>query len=185
MKTLLCGLALGLAACVSAPRAWTPPEGAYGDALKTATRQAVLYNGLDLVAMAYATEETPAFQQARNDQLSELFHVAPSDADARVRSMTETVEGVAYIFVLSTNERAWNDLERAASHWALTLDTGAGPVLPKLIHRLDAATPGLKVLYPYTDRFFVPYRVTFPGKLADGPHALVLSGPLGQARLPF
>jgi hypothetical protein len=182
---LLPTLVLVLAACATPPRAWKPPEGAYGDALAGVTRQVTLYNGIDIMLIAYATEETPAFQVARAARLADLFHVPLAQADARSTDLTEATDGPSFVFALHTNERGWNDLDQSSSHWALTLQTPAGPVLPTRIHRVDGKTPALTALYPYADRFFVPYRVTFPASVAAGPHQLVLSGPLGQAQLTF
>lgn len=184
MKRALAVLVM-LAGCATPPRAWRAPDGAYGEALSKATRTTVLTKGLDTELIVYATEESAEFQRARTDQLADTFRVAPRDADGRLPELTAAAEGLVFLVAVNANERSWNDLDKRTSHWAVTLDTPAGPVLPLSIRRLDSTLPGLRGLYPYIDKQFVPYRLVFPVPVGGGAHALVVSGSLGQARLEF
>lgn len=173
------------AACATAPRAFTPPAGPYGAALGEATRYGQIYSGLNAVLFAWATAETPAFRRARAEELAKLFAVSPAEAERREAALTSAAEGPTFFVAVHTQDRTRNDLEQAHGAWALRLaGPGGTSAAPVKVKRFATITPAMKALHPYLDRYWVPYRVTFPAG-SEGARTLVISGPGGRLDLEF
>ena len=174
-----------IAGCSSVPRTYPRPPDPYGSALEKATRQAAVYNGFDAEMYIYATNETPSFRRARTERIAQLYKVPASEVERNNVDLIEKFEGHVFFLAMNTNDRYANEIERPGSPWVVSLETPAGVVLPATVIRVNTRLLTVQGIYPYVDRFFVPYRVIFPASVGNGPYTLVVSGPLGTARLPF
>lgn len=178
-------LALIATACAAPPRPFVPPPGAYGDALKEATRAVTIHDRFATHLLLYATWESPEFRSARSEKLARVYEVLLEEAESRGGALTRPVKGHAFFLAVHAADRSINDLERADSQWALILEGSDGRARPARVARFARTVPGLTALYPHADRFFVPYRVVFPEAVGDGPLRLRITGPMGEATVTF
>lgn len=184
LTTLLLAAVL-LGGCRSVPRSYDRPRGPYGAALEAATRSGAIYRDFDAELYVYATNETVPFRKARTEYLAKSYNLPPSEVERVTVDLVEKFEGHAIFVAINTADRYSNEIDRPGSPWALTLETPNGLVRPAAIMRVNTTLNTIRGVYPYVDRFFVPFRVLFPSSVGDGPYTLIIAGPKGEVRLPF
>lgn len=177
-------LVAALGACLSVPRAYPVPQGAYGEALRAATREVVVRRGFDAAVIAYATYDTPAFREARAARLSTFFSIPAPEAVARVGALAQGGPGPSFIVSVYTGARLLNELDRSSALVNFRLKAGSGSFAPTQIVRLPHS-PSVEALYPYADVFFATYRLNFGAEAATARPVLALTGPAGEAAFSF
>ncbi|NUN05483.1 MAG: hypothetical protein HUU57_06960 [Bdellovibrio sp.] len=86
-----------------------------------------------------------------------------------------------------TPERKNDDLSRPATMWKIFLDVD-GKRFEGKAKKIKLQLAEIQALYPYHNRFYTPYTVTFPVSMRaiEGkPMKLTLTGPVGSGSLNF
>lgn len=146
----------------------------YSMVLKTWTRSAKIYQGLDTQMFLTATFHSPEFRRVFALAFPEIYGHGGNITRRELVNLTHDVEQYLTFFVSAyTADRKWNDLAKIDSIWRLNLEgTGGVTVSPSEIIpvKIDA---NLQAVYPYIGRFDKAYLVRF--KLADPMNRLVVS----------
>lgn len=145
----------------------------YGMVLKTWTRSAKIYQGLDSQMFVTATFHSPEFRRVFALAFPEIYGHGGNITRRELVDLTHDIEQYLTFFVSAyTADRKWNDLAKPDSIWRLSLEGEDGiSVSPTEIIpvKIDA---NLQAVYPYIDRFDKAYLVRF--KLADPMNRLVV-----------
>jgi hypothetical protein len=141
--------------------------------LKTWTRSAKIYQGLDSQMFVTATFHSPEFRRVFALAFPEIYGHGGNITRRELVDLTHDIEQYLTFFVSAyTADRKWNDLAKPDSIWRLSLEGEDGiSVSPTEIIpvKIDA---NLQAVYPYIDRFDKAYLVRF--KLADPMNRLVV-----------
>ena len=145
----------------------------YDMVLKTWTRSAKIYQGLDSKMFVTATFHSPEFRRVFALAFPEIYGHGGNITRRELVDLTHDIEQYLTFFVSAyTADRKWNDLAKPDSIWRLSLegddDVSVSPteIIPV---KIDA---NLKAVYPYIGRFDKAYLVRF--KLADPMNRLVI-----------
>jgi len=145
----------------------------YKVVLKTWTRSAKIYQGLDSQMFVTATFHSPEFRRVFALAFPEIYGHGGNITRRELVDLTHDIEQYLTFFVSAyTADRKWNDLAKPDSIWRLSLEGEDGvSVSPTEIIpvKIDA---NLQAVYPYIDRFDKAYLVRF--KLADPMNRLVV-----------
>jgi len=173
-------LMLGICACSSQvrrgvlhgpSRVLQPAD--YSMVLKTWTRSAKIYQGLDSQMFVTATFHSPEFRRVFALAFPEIYGHGGNITRRELVDLTHDIEQYLTFFVSAyTADRKWNDLAKPDSIWRLSLEGEDGvSVSPTEIIpvKIDA---NLEAVYPYIGRFDKAYLVRF--KLADPMNRLVV-----------
>jgi hypothetical protein len=195
-------IAAGLAACggqapqmvdfSEARRNYRPED--YNGVLKSWTRHARVVSDVGTVIEMWGTFKSWSFRQAYVEQWAQVYGLADSERETLYAAQLEAARRYYEFHVaVQTTSYKWNDLEKDASAWRISLLDGTGAeIRPKLI-RVE------KLPEPYEERFF-PYRTPFTRTYlirfdrteaerdgftgtASGRLVLRTAGPLGRADL--
>lgn len=174
----LTALTLALAACgpssrLAPPRVDPAPQVRGGDAalqaeyeasLKRWTRRAELYEALDARVFFAGTLLTPSFRAALDARDAALgLEPAPLLAPKAGEGIAPTVLLGVYV-----HDGRIDGFSGDRSIWQLTLSTPRGALRPEKIRRISRPDHWLRASFPYLDRFWSAYLVTFPVQgLAD------------------
>ncbi len=194
--SLSLAIALATAACGTPPRIDPVPQVRGGDAalqaqyeaaLRRWTRRAELYDRLDARLFIAGTLLSPTFRDAltaRDTALgltpSPLLSPRPGEA------FPPTLLLGAY-----AHDAQFDALDNADGIWRLTLTTPQGTLAPQKIRRVSRPDQWFKASFPYLDRFWRVYLVTFPVPArADAAFAwedavFTLQGVAGRITLNF
>tara|TARA_Y100000589_G_scaffold268255_1_gene259974 strand:+ start:238 stop:825 length:588 start_codon:yes stop_codon:yes gene_type:complete len=141
--------------------------------LKTWTRSAKIYQGLDSKMFVTATFHSPEFRRVFALAFPEIYGHGGNITRRELVDLTHDIEQYLTFFVSAyTADRKWNDLAKPDSIWRLSLegddDVSVSPteIIPV---KIDA---NLQAVYPYIGRFDKAYLVRF--KLADPMNRLVI-----------
>ena len=141
--------------------------------LKTWTRSAKIYQGLDSKMFVTATFHSPEFRRVFALAFPEIYGHGGNITRRELVDLTHDIEQYLTFFVAAyTADRKWNDLAKPDSIWRLSLegddDVSVSPteIIPV---KIDA---NLRAVYPYIGRFDKAYLVRF--KLADPMNRLVI-----------
>ncbi len=148
---------------------------AYGDLLADHTRKVELFEGLDLMALGWATWETADLRRALAAErgADEVAAEPPDDGELR------------FHVALYTRDRKWNELDAAGSFWLPYLEGPEGQRVAPLRVTSRRKTGKAEVEFPYVTAWTREYELVFPGGFAPEPPTLVLNGPLGSLRFRF
>ena len=173
-------LVVGLSACTAQvrrgvlhgpSRVLEPSD--YDMVLKTWTRSAKIYQGLDTKMFVTATFHSPEFRRVFALAFPEIYGHGGNITRRELVDLTHDIEQYLTFFVSAyTADRKWNDLAKPDSIWRLSLegDDGVSVSPTEIIPvKIDA---NLMAVYPYIDRFDKAYLVRF--KLADPMNRLVV-----------
>lgn len=133
---------------------------AYHQALEAATRTARVYDDFEHRLSVTAVLETPAFLDARFEELGRVLLLTPAERVARRRHYAEAHPGpTAVIFV----DGARKDVERLddGELWHLTLEVDGEVLEPTTVEGLDEEDPNLVHLFPWSNAFGSLWVVTF------------------------
>lgn len=193
-------LACSPAARLSPPRVDPAPQIRGGDAALQArykatlarwTRRAELYDWLDARLFFAGTLLTPTFRAAL-DARDAALGLAPSalfsqsaDADGEIAP--------AVLLGVYAHDARFDDFSGEQSIWQITLTTSQGTLRPEKIRRFSRPDHWLRSSFPYLDRFWVAYLITFPAQaqveggasFAWEEAVLNLQSVVGQATLNF
>lgn len=165
-------LTLLLAACSPAARLAPPrvdptPEVRGGDAalqakyeasLKRWTRRAELYDRLDARLFFAGTLLSPSFREALEARDAALG-LTPSPLLAP--KADESAAPTVLLGVYAHDDR-FDGFSGNQRLWQITLSTSQGTLRPEKIRRISRPDHWLRTSFPYLDRFWSAYLVTFP-----------------------
>lgn len=147
----------------------------YPAVLRTWSRSAKIYQGLDDKLFVTATYHAPELRRAFALAFPDIYGHGGKITRRELVDLTGGVEQHHnFLFAVYTPDNRWNDLGRDDSIWRLSLkgssDTEVGPdeVVPI---KMDE---NLRAVYPYITRFDKVYLVRFP--LVDPLQQLVIEG---------
>lgn len=147
-------------------------------------RYSGFYNTLDIEA----TVLSPAMSYAQVAKQAELLiwdSTRTSDEKARTESRLSRETEVFMSFF--TPDRKNNDLIKNNSMWKIFLDV-EGRRYEGKINKVKLQLTEIQALYPYHNRFYTPYSVTFPVsmKSIEGkPLKMTITGALASGTLEF
>ena len=173
-------LMLCVCACAAAPRRGVlhgpgrvlePKD--YQMVLKTWTRSAKIYQGLDSKMFFTATFHSPEFRRVFALAFPEIYGHGGNITRRELVDLTHDIEQYLTFFVSAyTADRKWNDLAKPDSIWRLSLEGDDGVMVsPQEIIPVNIDA-NLRAVYPYIGRFDKAYLVRF--KLADPMNRLVI-----------
>lgn len=147
----------------------------YPAVLRTWSRSAKIYQGLDDKLFVTATYHAPELRRAFALAFPDIYGHGGKITRRELVDLTGGVEQHHnFLFAVYTPDNRWNDLGRDDSIWRLSLkgssETEVGPdeVVPI---KMDE---NLRAVYPYITRFDKVYLVRFP--LVDPLQRLVIEG---------
>lgn len=183
---------LGLwAGCVTTPpvvgeRAPSLPdeqaEQAYQATVAKYSGRHEIYDGFDTRVFAGVTFQTPAFREARVRRRA-AFQALPASRVEQLLAEERAEAARVHEFFLGVhfNDFRYADFDRKYSIWRLALVTPAGEVTPTRVVRVGRADFEMRAYYPYTDTYWVGWRVQFPTTLPDGQPVI----PPGTGQVTF
>lgn len=147
-------------------------------------RYSGFYNTLDIESTVLNSTMAQA-QLARQAELSQWDEKRASDERAKIESRL----GKETEFFLSffTPERKNDDLFKPNSMWKIFLDV-EGRRYEGKVSKVKLQLVEVQSLYPYHNRFYSPYMVTFPVPMRsiDGkPLKITITGPVDSGTLEF
>ncbi|MBR2979907.1 MAG: hypothetical protein IKC51_08250 [Myxococcaceae bacterium] len=183
-------------ACGTPPRIDPVPQVRNGDAalqtqyeaaLERWTRRAELYDRLDARLFIAGTLLSPTFRDALSARDSSLgIPPSPLLSPKPGETFPPTLLLGAY-----AHDAQFAALDNADGIWRLTLTTPQGTLAPQKIRRLSRPDQWLKASFPYLDRFWRVYLVTFPvsaqseNAFAWDEAVFTLQGVAGRITLDF
>jgi len=167
----------------------------YQVALSQWTREARIYQGLDVKLIASATYKSPAFRQAYIAEYARAY--ALTDArKTRLEKDHQAAAGMFNDFILAAYvpEKDWDNFSRRDSAWSMFIITGSGKqVLPVEIRKIKKPDTVFTHFFPYATPWKSIYLVRFPMQVtgtrepvinddADGTK-LVITSVLGKTEM--
>ncbi|MCY1021998.1 hypothetical protein [Pyxidicoccus sp. MSG2] len=167
-----------LAGCVTTPPTVGPAapaledeqaEEAYQTILAKYSGRQEIYNGFETRVFVGATLQTLAFREARVRRRA-AFQVLPANKVeqllAEERAQAEQVH--EFFLGVHLNDYRYGGFDLKTSIWRLALVTPAGEVTPTSIIRVGRTNLDTRAYYPYTDVFWVGWKLQFPTTLSNG-----------------
>jgi len=167
----------------------------YRVALTQWTREARIYQGLDVKLIASATYKSPTFRQAYVTEYTRAY--ALTDAlKTKLENDQYTAAGMfhEFIFAAYVPEKDWDDFNKRDSTWNLFIVTDSGKrVLPVEIRKIKKPDAVFKHFFPYVTPWKSIYLVRFPWHVtgsrepvisehADGTK-LVITSVMGESQM--
>jgi hypothetical protein len=179
-----------LPAEVQLTEGFAAPDNPYGRALRQHTRAVELYEGFDTIAKVWATWRTPDLREALVKASARAYRMAKEGEEALRKDEEEAARrGREFHLAVYTPKKQWNDLESPGTLWRLVLELPDGSRSEPLKVRYLVKTDKSAVEYPYVTLWTREYSVLFPlldeEAVPRGKGTLVMTGPLGTARLEF
>ncbi len=175
-------------ACARIPIAEPSYQGVYGQELKSDTRKAAIYEGLETRLFVHVAWLKPELVQAQAKLLSDARAEPPELAVKRQAQMMAEDEAPTFFAVVYTPVAIWNDWDSKSTVWRIVLQTDQGEVAPESVKRFDANlgfNADMVSLYPFLDDFVTGYRIQFPkGTVITSPKMLI-AGTLGKVTLDW
>jgi hypothetical protein len=192
MKLFFLSFVLFLSACTSYEITNTgrrlKTEDEYFQIVEKNSDESKKYNGLYNTIEMRATILNSEVIQAQLDQNTRMYlwddnkyMEEKAKADSKLKSQTEVF--VAFY----TPERKNDDLNKNNSVWKVFLDTGGHRYDAKIV-KIKALPSELQGMYPYYNKFFTPYAVTFPVPVTAveaKASKLIVTGPVGSTVMNF
>lgn len=147
----------------------------YRIALTRWSRDARIYQGLDVRLMASATYKSAAFRQAYVDEYARAYHLN----DTRKSKLMEDQRNAAasfhdVIIAAYVPQKEWDDFDKRDSIWKFSLVTDTGRrVMPIEIRNLKKTDVILEHFFPYVTPWKSVYLVRFPIRV-DGTQEYVI-----------
>ena len=175
------------AACARIPIAEPDYEGTYGLELKSDTRKAAIYQGLETRLFVHVAWLKPGLVQAQAHLISDARAEPPDLTAKRLADMTAEDEAPTFFAVVYTPVPTWNDWDSKATVWRIALQTERGEIAPASVKRFEPIFNAEMVsLYPFLDDFVTGYRIQFPkGTVLTGDPKLLIAGTLGKVELDW
>jgi hypothetical protein len=128
------------------------------------TRSARLVRDVGTVVEAWATYKSWDFRQAYVAYYSQAYGLPDVDRAALAESQRETSRSMyEFHLVFQTSADRWNDLERRASPWRISLVDGTGAELsPNAITLVKLPDLYESQFFPARTEFSRSYAITFP-----------------------
>lgn len=195
----LCGGCTGGARTVSlaAPKR-APRASDYEEILATWTRseKVISFKHLDTTLRVHATCFSPRFIAAYVARYAHLFRLSGRDRAAMERDLMAVWSRSLYFMVAaSTTQTDWNDFEKEASVWRVSLVNDAEQqVTARRIEVKRKVTETTRDFFPYVGHFHRVYFFEFPRAQVDGRPiigastrsvTLRFNSPLGEAKLTW
>jgi hypothetical protein len=156
------------------------------------TRSRRLIRSLDTVLGVEATYLSPELMAAYAARYSEHYQLTAGEAAAvRASRLADATARHEFFLAAMTSNPDWNDLDRPASIWRLTLvddqGTRASPIAVKRVRPSEVH----RAYFPYVTPFHQVYQIAFPRTVAGKPFItpatrflkLVMACPLGSTEL--
>ncbi|HET7754388.1 MAG TPA: hypothetical protein VFK85_10810 [Anaeromyxobacteraceae bacterium] len=168
----------------------SPEDGAWAEQRDRWTRQASLYDGLAMRALATATYQSPEARRTRAERTAAWKAMTPPERAALLADEESELQKYDdFVVSITTADPADNDLNSRTTDWRIAIVRSDAPdvVGPEVVElRADAL---LRTLYPKIGDFDTAYRVRFarqPGiETWAKPFTLRLAGPRGRLDFPF
>ena len=149
-------------------------------------RSAKVYRDLDTVLLADIMWYDPEMKRMHVEELSLEGRINEDEKiklleDIAAKENTE----IEFIAGFYTGEKKWNDFDKSASIWKISLEAGDGSqVGPSSIKKIDLEKMPESHLFTFLTTWKSPYRITFDklGELAElKSHKMELHSVMGQA----
>lgn len=160
----------------------------YSDVLKSKTKKIEIYDGLYNILTVQATwldsqvTEASLSQSARISQWNEYLY-----KEERSKKINKNAESTEFFVSLYTPERKHSDLAKTKNLWKIFLEVDGQRYEGKAT-KVKLLLSEVQALYPYHNRWSVPYIVSFPiaTALVESKAAvLTFTGAVGSAQLTY
>lgn len=146
------------------------------------------YSGFYNILDAEGTLLTTTVLEAQVQQNALLYQWDESKiASERSKAMARTDKETELFLSFFTPERKNNDLAKTNTIWKVFLDAN-GRRYEGSVSRIRISVAELEGLYPYYNRFYIPYSVKFPvavKSLEGRPVKVTITGTIGSGTLDF
>jgi hypothetical protein len=162
------------------------PEPQYFRLIDQNTRRTERYEGLMNTLNSAATLLTSEVKLAQVDQRARLM-LTPTEQyqQEKFEAHSELEKELHIHLSLFVPESRFNNLHNSKSNWSIFLDTSAGRIQPRKIHRLKWNFAEARRVYPHHTRWHTSYLLIFPvptSRVEKDLLKLTLTGPIAQAQ---
>jgi len=163
-------LALVLLAVSSCAGPGATARDRYNDKLRTWTREAKVFKGVEERLGVVATYRAPAFREAYSEYYARSFDLTGREKDRLQKADREAAKTYTEFFLsVHTSLESMNNLDDENSSWKIYIEDSrgnrAGPVYIKRLLRKD---PVRGEFFPYIDLWSTAYVVRFPRRVDEG-----------------
>lgn len=184
MKYFLTSLFLILSACATTPKGIVDYDQVIEENSDKIRRYSGFYNTIDMEATVINSKVAAAqLQQSVNLYQWDDKKVAEEKANFENRLSKESEIFLSFF----TPDRKNDDLFKNNTMWKIFLDVD-GKRYEGKARKIKLQVVEIQGLYPYHNRFYTPYSLTFPVSMRSiegKPMKLTLTGPVGSGSLEF
>lgn len=163
-------------------------SGDYASVIEKHTDKARQYSGFYNTLDIEATLITSEVAQAQLEQSVDLYQWDDKRLAEEKGKFEKNLNNETEIFLsFFTPERKNDNLSKPNSIWKIFLDVG-GKRFEGKATKIKLSLSELESLYPYHNRFYTPYSVTFPvsvRSIEGKPMKFTITGAVGSATLNF
>ncbi len=192
LSILLLMMSVAYASCVT--RLSTPtgiPEvsvSEYESIIESKTKKKEIYDGFYNQVTVEGTWLDSTVTEANLSHSARLFQWDEQKyKDEKTKAISKHSSSTEFFISFYTPERKQNDLSKPKSMWKIFLDINGQRYEGKAT-KVKSSVSEVQVMYPYFNRWSVPYLVTFPVATAlteNKPASLTFTGAISTSQLKF
>lgn len=133
----------------------------YASVLGAWTREEEIYDKLDSILFVSSTFYSPEFRRAFLLRHPDVYGPGSEEASRLLLTSPDAEVFHEFFFSAATSDMRWNDFDKKASIWRVTLQSGDSERVDGEVKRVKT-TANLQVIFPYITPFSRTYRVRFP-----------------------